>query len=41
MGYDTAFSQYHQNSIKEKIFVHTDKSFYVAGEIAWFKLYAR
>ena len=33
------FSQYHQNSIKEKIFVHTDKSFYVAGEIAWFKLY--
>ena len=35
----TAFSQYHQNSIKEKIFVHTDKNFYVAGEIAWFKLY--
>ena len=33
------FSQYHQNSIKEKIFVHTDKSFYVAGEILWFKLY--
>ncbi len=33
------FGQYHQNSIKEKIFVHTDKSFYVAGEIAWFKLY--
>ena len=35
-----AFSQYHQNSMKEKIFVHTDKDFYVAGEIAWFKLYA-
>ncbi|MEP6595793.1 MAG: hypothetical protein ABJA71_07590 [Ginsengibacter sp.] len=34
-----AFSQYHQNSIKEKIFVHTDKSLYVAGEIALFKLY--
>jgi hypothetical protein len=34
------FNQYHQNSIKEKIFVHTDKSFYVAGEIAWFKLYS-
>ncbi|MEO8766298.1 MAG: hypothetical protein ABI416_18505 [Ginsengibacter sp.] len=34
------FSQYHQNTIREKIFVHTDKSFYVAGEIAWFKLYA-
>ena len=26
--------------MKEKIFVHTDKDFYVAGEIAWFKLYA-
>ena len=23
----------------EKIFVHTDKEFYVAGEIVWFKLY--
>lgn len=34
------FSEYHQNSIREKIFVHTDKSFYIAGEIAWFKLYA-
>jgi len=35
----TAFNQYHQNTIREKIFVHTDKSFYVTGEIAWFKLY--
>ncbi|MEP6584802.1 MAG: hypothetical protein ABJA90_11065 [Ginsengibacter sp.] len=35
----TTFNQYHQNIINEKIFVHTDKSFYVAGEIAWFKLY--
>src|SRR5258708_27935978 len=35
----TAFDQYHQNTIGEKIFVHTDKSFYVTGEIAWFKLY--
>lgn len=35
----TALTQYHQNSIKEKIFAHTDKSLYVAGEIAWFKLY--
>jgi len=33
------FNEYHQNSIKEKIFVHTDKSLYVAGEIIWFKLY--
>jgi len=35
----TGFNEYHQNSIKEKIFVHTDKSLYVAGEIIWFKLY--
>ena len=35
-----AFSAYHQNSIKEKLFVHTDKNFYLAGEIAWFKIYA-
>ncbi|MEO6329505.1 MAG: hypothetical protein ABIO55_11250 [Ginsengibacter sp.] len=34
-----SLNQYHVNSIKEKIFVHTDKNFYVAGEIAWFKLY--
>ena len=25
--------------LQEKIFVHTDKDFYVAGEILWFKLY--
>ena len=35
----TTFNQYNQNSIKEKIFVHSDKSFYVVGEIVWFKLY--
>ena len=35
----TLFNKYNQNSIKEKIFVQTDKSFYVAGEIIWFKLY--
>jgi hypothetical protein len=25
--------------VREKIFVHTDKDFYLAGEILWFKLY--
>ncbi|HEX6913642.1 MAG TPA: hypothetical protein VF145_00285, partial [Chitinophagaceae bacterium] len=25
---------------QEKLFVHTDKAFYLAGEIVWFKLYA-
>ncbi len=34
-----SFNQHHQSLIQEKIFVHTDKSFYVAGEIVWFKLY--
>jgi hypothetical protein len=36
----TLLKQYHQNSTKEKLFVHTDKNFYVAGEILWFKIYA-
>ena len=26
--------------LREKLFVHTDKEFYLAGEICWFKLYA-
>jgi hypothetical protein len=25
--------------LREKIFAHTDKDFYIAGEILWFKLY--
>ena len=25
--------------LKEKLFIHTDKTFYVAGEIIWFKVY--
>jgi hypothetical protein len=25
--------------VREKVFVHTDKNFYLAGEILWFKLY--
>jgi hypothetical protein len=27
------------DNLQEKIFVHTDKDFYLAGEILWFKLY--
>ena len=30
---------YNQQNPQEKIFAHTDKSFYVCGEIIWFKLY--
>src|SRR5689334_24078119 len=28
-----------QNNPREKIYVHTDKTFYVPGEIIWFKVY--
>ena len=31
--------QYRLQRLQEKVFVHTDKEFYLAGEICWFKLY--
>ncbi|HVM87435.1 MAG TPA: hypothetical protein VMT76_04555 [Puia sp.] len=34
-----SFINYQHKYLQEKIFVHTDKSFYVAGEIIWFKIY--
>ena len=34
-----SFNDYSNNTLQEKIYVHTDKSFYLAGEILWFKLY--
>jgi len=30
---------YNQNHLHEKIYVHTDRSFYVCGEVLWFKAY--
>jgi len=30
---------YTQNNLQEKLYVHTDKNFYVANEICWFKIY--
>ena len=33
------FTDYTMHSLQEKIFVHTDKNFYLAGETIWFKLY--
>ncbi len=33
------FTSYQVNNYNEKIFVHTDKAFYLAGESMWFKLY--
>src|ERR1700716_4024927 len=34
------FEQYYSQSLQEKIYVHSDKSFYLTGEILWFKVYA-
>src|SRR5258708_6402595 len=34
-----ALDQYRLQHLQEKVFVHTDKVLYVAGEIFWFKLY--
>lgn len=35
----SAFNKYTQTALQEKIYVHTDKSAYLAGEIIWFKIY--
>ncbi|GAB4032216.1 hypothetical protein [Spirosoma gilvum] len=31
--------QYRQQTLQEKIFVHTDQGFYLTGETMWFKIY--
>jgi hypothetical protein len=33
------FEQYAQKNLQEKIYVHTDRELYLAGDIAWFKTY--
>lgn len=33
------FEKFNQHSVQEKIYLHTDKKFYLAGEIVWFKIY--
>ncbi len=33
------FTQYQLQALQEKIFVHTDKTFYLCGEVIWFKIY--
>jgi hypothetical protein len=33
------FENFNANNLQEKIFVHTDREMYLAGEILWFKLY--
>jgi hypothetical protein len=34
-----SFNLYKQSALQEKLFVHTDKSTYLPGEIIWFKVY--
>jgi hypothetical protein len=33
------FKDYNQQRLREKLFAHTDKTFYLTGETLWFKLY--
>lgn len=35
----SGFKRYNDKFFREKIFIHTNKSFYTAGEIVWFKAY--
>jgi len=34
-----SFQQYQNNILQEKIYTHTDKDFYLTGELLWFKVY--
>jgi hypothetical protein len=34
------FNNYQSGALQEKLYVHTDKTFYLAGETIWFKIYA-
>lgn len=38
-GITNNFDDYRRHHLQEKIFVHTDKDHYLAGEIMWFKIY--
>ena len=38
-GLQSSFDQYNLNTLQEKLFVHTDKNAYTAGELMWFKIY--
>jgi hypothetical protein len=33
------FDSWRQNNLQEKLFLHSDKDYYLAGEICWFKIY--
>jgi hypothetical protein len=36
---ETRLEQFAKKNVQEKMFVHTDREFYLAGDIAWFKIY--
>jgi hypothetical protein len=36
---ESAFTRYQLQAFQEKVFVHVDRSFYLAGETIWFKVY--
>jgi hypothetical protein len=38
-GITERFKQYCTRNSPEKLYVHTDKNFYLAGELLWFKIY--
>ncbi|WP_295792313.1 hypothetical protein [Mucilaginibacter sp.] len=38
-GLQNKFARYHGNILREKIYTHTNKNYYLTGEILWFKLY--
>ena len=35
----SVYNDYNKNHLGEKIFVHTDRAFYLCGDILWFKIY--
>ena len=35
----SGYNDYVKNHLSEKIFVHTDRSYYLCGDILWFKIY--
>src|SRR6476620_2393379 len=33
------FNRFSKSNLQEKVYLHTDKDLYLAGEIVWFKVY--
>jgi len=36
---ENSYARYNEYNLQEKIYVHTDRSFYLCGDILWFKTY--